>query len=91
MPVVVNDGLAEDLLDIEPGTLSAERSRADRDGGDAVGTGPEGLEREAWGGCALPLERTEAAACERAAEESGAAADQELSPPERMRHGIARA
>src|SRR5438874_2315382 len=39
VPVVVNDGLAEDLLDLEPRALSAERSRADRDAGDAVGAG----------------------------------------------------
>src|SRR5438128_12648227 len=86
VPVVVNDGLAEDLLDLEPRALSAERSRADRDAGDAVGAGPRGQKAQDPRRRDPPPWPTEAAACERAPEQGRAGASQELSPSERSSH-----
>jgi hypothetical protein len=86
----VHDGLAEHLLDVEARTFCTERSGADGDRGDAVGSRAQACQLHGSRRRTLRLPKpADAAATERAADDRGAAAGQKLPSPDGLLHGVA--
>ncbi len=86
MPVIVNDGLLSDLLDIQPRTLRAERTSADGNIGNAIRTGEDA--RQLQHGFAISLRLASTTASEGACRKHGAHSSKHLTAPD-LFHAIA--